>query len=376
MISILIGGDFCPRHRVSSLIEKEDYKSVFNDIRPITGASDYSVLNLEAPVLVGDAKPISKTGPNLKCSPNAVEAIKYAGFGLVTLANNHFYDYGEAGVRTTLEICSQKGIDVVGGGKDEEAARKIHYKVIKDITVAFINVCESEWSIASECKSGSNALHPVRNFTDIIKAKSLSDYVIVIVHGGHEHFQLPSPRMKETYRFFIDAGADAVINHHQHCYSGYEIYSNKPIFYGLGNFCFDTELPKGDLWYEGYLAKLFLDKNEVKFEVIPYIQGHSNPGPKLLGDKRKFFSKIAELNKIIADDTLLSEHYNRYIQDSMSSTLLKIEPYKNKYLRALRYRGFLPSIVGGNWWRKRMLNLIRCESHKDLLQATLERVVR
>lgn len=43
--------------------------------------------------------------------------------------------------------------------------------------------------------------------------------------------------MQEIYRFFVDIGADAVINHHQHCYSGYEVYKEKPIFYGLGNFC-------------------------------------------------------------------------------------------------------------------------------------------
>lgn len=52
------------------------------------------------------------------------------------------------------------------------------------------------------------------------------------MHGGHEHYQLPSLRMQETYRFFIDAGADVVVNHHQHCFSGYEIYNNKYIFMG------------------------------------------------------------------------------------------------------------------------------------------------
>ena len=34
-------------------------------------------------------------------------------------------------------------------------------------------------------------------------------------------------------------GADAVVNHHQHCYSGYEVYKDKPVFYGLGNLLFD-----------------------------------------------------------------------------------------------------------------------------------------
>ena len=49
------------------------------------------------------------------------------------------------------------------------------------------------------------------------EAKKKADFVLVIVHGGSEHFQLPTPRMQATYRFFVDAGADAVVNHHQHC---------------------------------------------------------------------------------------------------------------------------------------------------------------
>ena len=85
-----------------------------------------------------------------------------------------------------------------------------------------------------------NPLLPIQQFYKIQEAKENADYVLVIVHGGIEHYQLPTSRMIETYRFFIDAGADAVVNHHQHCYSGYERYKSKPIIYGLGNLLFDN----------------------------------------------------------------------------------------------------------------------------------------
>ena len=70
--------------------------------------------------------------------------------------------------------------------------------------------------------------------------------------------------MMETYRFFIEVGADAVVNHHQHCFSGYEIYKNKPIFYGLGNFSFDG-IGSGDRWSSGYIVTLNFSGTEVEF---------------------------------------------------------------------------------------------------------------
>ena len=125
--------------------------------------------------------------------------------------------------------------------------------------------------IATDTSAGSNPLNIVQQYYAIREAKNNATNVIVIVHGGVEHYWLPSPRMKETYRFFIDAGADAVINHHQHCYSGYEVFKKKPIFYGLGNFCFDGN--KGNKrWTTGYLVNLNLSENTVDFELIPYRQ--------------------------------------------------------------------------------------------------------
>jgi len=108
MIKILICGDFCPHYRVQDLIEEEDYKSVFGEICPYTSAADYSIVNLEAPVVNSSAAPIEKCGPNLKCSNKAVKALKYAGFDMVTLANNHFYDYGDNGVVDTLASCREQ----------------------------------------------------------------------------------------------------------------------------------------------------------------------------------------------------------------------------------------------------------------------------
>lgn len=113
-MKILIAGDSCPMYRVAKLIEEEDYKSVFSEVIEYTKLADYSIVNLEAPVVETEAKPIEKCGPNLKCTSKAVKALKYAGFDMATLANNHFYDYGDDGIKQTLDACQKEGIDVVG----------------------------------------------------------------------------------------------------------------------------------------------------------------------------------------------------------------------------------------------------------------------
>ncbi|MFV0501432.1 MAG: CapA family protein [Bacteroidales bacterium] len=370
-MNIIIAGDFCPRRRVEKLIEEKGYEDVFSQVKEITDKADYSILNFEAPVVINDAKPIEKTGPNLKCSKNAVEAIKYAGFNSVTLANNHFYDFGDVGVRDTIDILKEYNIDYFGGGININEAKKTLYKEIKGKKIAFINFCEREWSIATDNTGGSAPLNPIQNHYQIKEAKENADYVIVIVHGGREYYQLPLPRMKETYQFFIDSGADVVVNHHQHCYSGYEIYKGKPIFYGLGNFCFDSiQEKRNKLWEEGFILKLSIN-DKIDFELIPYVQCGENPNVEILDDRLEFNNKINELNSIIDNVNLLESNFLNQVQKEKSEYFSYLEPIRNRYILALQRRKLFPSFIK-NKYKLLLLNLIRCESHKDILEETIK----
>ena len=160
-MKILVVGDFCPQNRVAALFAKNEYASVFGDVQNIIKSSDYSIVNLECPVTKGGEKPIRKCGPNVQCSESGLKAVKWAGFDGVTLANNHFYDFGEDGVRNTLSACEKYGLDVVGGGKDIHDASNILYKDIDGKILAVVNCCEHEFSIATEKTGGSNPLNPI-----------------------------------------------------------------------------------------------------------------------------------------------------------------------------------------------------------------------
>ena len=364
-MKLLIAGDYCPQDRVAAAFEREDYASVLSEVLELTSQADWSLINFECPVTTSDAKPIEKCGPNLRCTPKGVEAIKWAGFNCVTLANNHFLDFGEDGVKDTLATLNDYGIDYVGGGLNIEEASTIYYKEIAGQRLAIINCCEHEFSIATTSSAGSNPLNTIHQYYAIKEARKHAEKVLVIVHGGHEYFQLPSQRMVETYRFFIDAGAHAVVNHHQHCYSGYEIYKGKPIFYGLGNFCFDIPHHHKGTWTEGYVVTLDFNTDEPSFVLHPYSQCTDDPSVKLL-DKNAFDHRLNELNAIIENPSRLEATIEKYKLDSTRLVGNIFEPFYNSFYLAARYRGWLPSFVG----KKRKLaaiDFIECESNRERL---------
>lgn len=374
-MKILIAGDLCPKYRVQEAFDKKDY-SALEEMKPIIAKSDYSILNFECPVVVGNtAKPIKKCGPCLKTTPNAIEAVQYAGFDCVTLANNHFRDFGDEGCITTMEHLKKAQIDFVGGGHNISEAQQILYKQLGDKKVAFVNFCENEFSIATDSQAGSAPLDTVDNYNQITEARKNADVVIIIVHGGHEHYQLPSPRMKKLYRYFISLGADAVVNHHQHCYSGYEFFNRKPIVYGLGNFCFDGNRNGGNhIWNEGYCV--VIDTDSLQIELIPYTQCNeeANVVPMKESDRATFFTRISELNSIIADDSLLKVEFEMWVQKNTKARLTAFAPYFHRYLNAAANRGWIPmrltSINAG-----RMLNYIACEAHRDItIQVMLNKL--
>lgn len=363
-MNILIAGDFCPRDRVAALIKSNKF-SFFDEIKDIIHTADYSIVNFECPVVKEDVKPILKCGPALRTDSNAINAIKYAGFDCVTLANNHFRDFGDSGCITTIEELKKQNIDYVGGGHNLEEAQRIFYKHVKGLNLAIINFCENEFSIASENMAGAAPIDIIDNYKQILSARANADFVLVIVHGGHEFYQLPSPRMKKLYRFFIEIGADAVVNHHQHCYSGYEYYQGKPIVYGLGNFCFDRNKQRNSIWNEGYCVNI--DTENLSIKLFPYIQGNDEANVVLMNEEQRihFNNNISEFNKIIADDKLLHAAFDKWVKINSRSKMNVFAPYFHKYLNAAAGRGWIPTKLNA----KRagiLLNHIACEAHRDI----------
>lgn len=259
------------------------------------------------------------------------------------------------------------------GGNSIIEASKILYRDIKGTKVAFINVCEKEWSIATEERAGSNPLHPLTQYNQIKEAKSNADFVILVFHGGVEHYNLPSPEIKQLHRYFIEAGADAVINHHQHCYSGYEVYKGKPIFYGIGNFLFDDAKIIDSPWNYGYIVELKLNKEtqSLNFDIYPYEQCNPKFGVYGRGDKSAFLAGIDELNNVIKDDVQLKNKWRAFVSSHRSFYNPAIIPYRSRVLRKLHSMKLLPSFIS-KYRLCYLYDVINCDSHRVRFLEYLE----
>ena len=296
------------------------------------------------------------------------------------MANNHLCDYGDEGVIQSINNAKENNMEFVGAGLTPEEQK---YPLLIDDDnshVTIFNYCESEFSVDRQI--GCNKLDTIKVYYDITEAKSKNRFVIVIIHGGHEGYQLPSPRMKQYYHFLIDCGADVVINHHQHCYSGYERYKTGIIYYGLGNFFFDKNWKKNYIpngWNEGFMVSLeLINNNLIKYRVLPYIQCEKDSVfTRLMNvdERRRFDANISIFNSIITNDEELKSNFDKMALSKSKRMLRILSPYSNKWLLRFYDRKMLPY----NPTKKKVaeiINIIRCESHRDIIITVLNKFLK
>lgn len=376
MIKISILGDYVPIGRAKTLIDKGDF-SFISEIKSLISDSDLRIVNLEAPVCndLPSAK-ISKTGPNLRVSAEALKPLKYLSVDYVTTANNHMMDYGATGLKETLDICKRNGIKTIGSGRNFEEACEVEYVNIKEKSIALINACEDEWSTTHDDSPGCNPIDEIELSRQIKRAKEKADVVIVILHGGNEHYELPTPKMVNLYRWLTEIGADAVIGHHTHCFSGYEICNGHPIVYSLGNFVFDRDT-NFKPWYTGLCANLYCDESGIELKLVPFKQFANQAKIAILEGKelelwKNNCNRIAE---IIKKPKKLSEEFSNFAKALGPNYLLSITPFYNRVLDKLK----IYKILGNgqsNKQKKMMLNLIRCQAHRNVMVEYLTDTVK
>ncbi len=265
-MKIIIAGDlFISESFINKVVIDKSIQDLF-------ALADIRIVNLGAPITVANRKNrIIKTGSYLyNCEEAVVPILNCLKINLVTLANNHILDYGSKGIADTLEVLKDNNMSYVGAGKNIADASKFYSFEKGHVKVAILNFAENEWSIADQRRAGANPLDIIENVRQIQLAKTSHDKVICIIHGGHENYNLPSPRMKNQYNFYIDNGADLIVGHHTHCISGYEIYKANPIYYSLGNFLFTNNNTSQD-WYLGLILEVELNNSEVRTK-LHYIE--------------------------------------------------------------------------------------------------------
>lgn len=235
-------------------------------------SADISVVNNEFVYEDGETPLAGKTYTFGAATEN-VKLLKIFSADLVTLANNHVYDYGEEGLISTLDTLDDAGILYVGAGRNLEEASAIKYFVVKGRKIAFVSATEIEKFAKYTKEATENSPGVIKTidtslFCSVIaEAKANADYVVACVHWGIEgknDFESEQRRMAEDY---VKAGADVVIGGHPHRLQGVEFIEDTPVAYSLGNFWFST----GTIYTT--IAQIRIDESgELSLYMIPCIQ--------------------------------------------------------------------------------------------------------
>lgn len=224
----------------ASKMPKDDGQSLFLGVREWLRGSDIVFGNLEGP-LIDNGLPQKCSGGSNKCfeffTPTRyVNHLKETGFTVLSVANNHIGDCGEAGIESTLNTLKGSGLAVCGGRNETSL-------VIRGTRVA----------IACFSYSKSNHSHSILDLETasgiVSRLKREHNIVIVSFHGGAEGKGATRTLDREEVflgenrgnavkfaRTAVDAGADMVVGHGPHVLRAMEVYRGKLIAYSLGNF--------------------------------------------------------------------------------------------------------------------------------------------
>jgi hypothetical protein len=363
--TLLFSGDFAP------LIEPENISAGhFKGIDNLLNDCDLHITNLECPLTESRDK-IPKTGPNIKADPKIVNLLSLAKVNVACMANNHIFDFGEQGICDTINVCEENGIATIGivNRKDEKQHWLI--KEVKGKKIGFINYCEHEFSVRDEGLTGANGYDAVNAFYEIRVLKPQVDFLIVIYHGGNEYYPLPNPQLKKDFHYLADLGADAVIGHHTHVFSGYEIYRSKPLVYSLGNFFFPFP-GEPEEWHTAVICTMSIG-SDISIELHPVLQCKNNANVLLIqGASKNAVNQLIEKYSVtIANDAALENSWKNYVMKKQRGYLKQITG-AGFVAKVLLKLGFNEDKIFNKTQITGLYNLINCRAHYEVVKASLK----
>jgi poly-gamma-glutamate synthesis protein (capsule biosynthesis protein) len=234
--------------------------------------NDFNIINLEC-MLTKSEKRVFKVF-NFKSDPDNVQSLVQANISLVNLANNHCLDFSEEGLKETIQTLESKKIKHVGAGENINQARKFEILEKNGIKIGVIGYTDNEpdWLATSE-KPGTNyvKIGQIEQIEESIKLiRNQVDIVIVSIHWGPNRIERPEPAIIDFAHKIIDCGADIIHGHSAHIFHGIEIYKNKVILYGTGDFIDDYMIYPDQHNDQSFLFQVKITKKGVAaIELVP-----------------------------------------------------------------------------------------------------------
>lgn len=237
------------------------------------------------------------------------ENVKYLfdmGADLVSLANNHTFDFGEISLLDTLDTLKAAGMPQVGAGRNIREASAPVYFDTGDMRIGFLAATQIE-RIASPPTRGATenepgvfrCLNPDALYEAVREARKNCDYLVVFIHWGTEKTDQPDWAQLEQGPGLAAAGADLIIGAHPHVLQGLESVGGVPVVYSLGNFWFNS------FTLDTCIVKVTLDTRGIKsFQFLPALQQGCRTSLLQGEEKRRVLDYIRSLspNVLIDED--------------------------------------------------------------------------
>lgn len=292
-----------------------------NELKTAIGESEFAICNFEAPIRINKSKKTIKAGPNISQGENSISELKEMGFNVLTLSNNHIFDYGLDSIKNTIDIIKKHNLIPSGFYFNSKNLIPIQLKN-NGVSISLISCGENTEGCLkyNHNEYGYLWTHSLELKELIIQEKKKSDFVFVSVHAGLEKVNFPLGIWHKLYRDLIDYGADVIIGHHPHIAQGIEKYKDALIFYSLGNFIFDY--PKNSNESAPSLSVKFnLSKNKIDYQLY----FHRKLGDKIILEKNSD-SILKELNIALNE-----------VKKNSSNVELEISMYMDSFKKYIRF---------------------------------------
>lgn len=367
--SMVVAGDVVVAGCDALAARRGELVAECGEVAEALAGADLAIANLEAPTAPAGAG-ITKLGPRLHMEAGALSSIAGLGFDAVGLANNHIMDQGPAGLDATLAACAEHGLATFGAGVDAEAAARPLVLERRGRTFALIGMAEHEFSIAENGAEGACGLDAITLVALLEEWIAKADDVVVVLHGGLEHFPYPTPGLRRFARFAVERGASAVICQHTHILGCMELWRDRPIVYGQGNFLFQypTVCPT---WWRGALIELTFG-DDVAARWIPVASERDVVGARLPApeERARLLAEIEARSERLATPGALEEEFRRYARRHGRWYRSLLEGWPRPLRRLDRRWGILDRFRGAER-AATQFGMLACESQREALLEDL-----
>ncbi len=366
---LIIGGDFVVTESNKDIFAEGNGCNLLDkSIGSLLANSEKNIFNLEGPI-TDYTMGIKKNGPCIRMPLSITNSLQMIGIDVFSLANNHIMDYGESGLRDTITALETNGISSFGAGEDVYSASEPMIFEFSGKSIGILSCTETEFSCASEKACGANGYDPYRTIKDVSRLKKTVDYLIILYHGGKEEYRYPAPYLVTICHELVDSGADLVLCQHSHCIGCEELYNNKHILYGQGNFLFDYN--DKETWKSGLLVSVD-DKFSVSY--IPIMKNANGVRIATDEENKVLMEAFKARSKDILDDITLKSKYTALANESLDLYLAAMaRPFqRNIWYRLVKLffgEAHLRKVIANKYDasdRVIIENYINCETHRDL----------